>query len=110
MSACGVTVIAMSRIGRFTFTAPLWLHPGGDWHFLTVPVEISEDITELTPRRRGFGSVRVAVTVGRTAWRTSVFPDKGSGCYVLPMKKAVRTAEALSDGDKVAVTLDLADL
>ncbi|MFZ0161621.1 MAG: DUF1905 domain-containing protein [Kineosporiaceae bacterium] len=75
-----------ARIGEFEFTAPLWLHPGGEWHFVTVPEEISEDIHDLTAGlRRGFGSVRVAVTVGDTSWRTSVFPDSTSGTFLLPM-------------------------
>lgn len=98
-------------IGVFEFGSPLWLHPGGDWHFVTVPVEVGDEIAELTAgMRRGFGSVRVKVTVGRTTWRTSVFPDKGKGTFVLPVKQAVRTAERLGDGDDVLVRLSLLDL
>ncbi|MEZ5231631.1 MAG: DUF1905 domain-containing protein [Acidimicrobiales bacterium] len=59
---------------------------------------------------RGFGSVRVEATIGATVWRTSVFPDRGSGCYVLPLKQAVRKAEGLLDGDPATVTLRLVDL
>lgn len=54
---------------------------------------------------RGFGSVRVEATVGGTTWRTSVFPDSRGGSYVLPVKRAVREAEDLDDGDQVTVTL-----
>lgn len=50
---------------------------------------------------RGFGSVRVEATVGGTTWRTSVFPDSRGGSYVLPVKRAVREAEDLDDGDQV---------
>ena len=100
-----------ARIGEFEFTAPLWLHQGGSWYFVTVPEEISEDIRDLTVGlRHGFGSVRVAVTVGRTSWRTSVFPDSTSGTFVLPVKKSVRTAEGLAAGAGVEITLELADL
>jgi len=98
-------------VGVFEFSSPLWMHPGGDWHFVAVPVEVSDDIAELTAGvRRGFGSVRVAVTVGETSWRTSVFPDTGKGAFVLPMKKAVRDAEGLTDGDDVRIRLALLDL
>lgn len=98
-------------VGDFAFTAPLWLHAGGDWYFVSVPVEVSDDIADLTAgRRRGFGSVRVMVTVGCTSWRTSVFPDKGLRAFVLPMKKAVRDAEGRHDGDDVPIRLSLLDL
>lgn len=101
-----------TSIGVFEFTAPLWLHPGADaWHFISVPAEISDDISDLTAGfRRGFGSVRVAVTVGRTSWRTSVFPDSRQGTYMLPVKKEVRRAERLAPGDAVRTRLELVDL
>jgi hypothetical protein len=102
----------MTSIGVFEFTAPLWLHPGADaWHFLSVPREISADISDLSAGvRRGFGSVRVAVTVGGTSWRTSVFPDSRQGTYLLPVKKEVRKVERLTAGDAVRARLELIDL
>jgi len=102
----------MTRIGTFAFAAPLWLHPGADgWHFVTVPQDLSDDIRDLTAgHRRGFGSVRVAVTVGATAWRTSVFPQSSTGCFLLPMKHAVRAAEGLQVDGAVEVTLEILDL
>lgn len=102
----------VTSIGVFEFTAPLWLHPGADaWHFLRVPPEISDDISDLSAGpRRGFGSVRVAVTVGGTSWRTSVFPDSRQGTYLLPVKKEVRKAERLTAGDAVRTRLELIDL
>ena len=80
----------------------------GAWCFVTVPRELSEEIHDLTTARaprRGFGSVRVEVTLGGTRWQTSVFPDAGSGCFVLPVKKAVRRQEDLEPGDLVEVML-----
>ena len=53
----------------------------------------------VTTPPRGFGSVRVEVTLGETTWRTSVFPEAASGCFVLPVKKAVRRAEGVDPGD-----------
>jgi hypothetical protein len=102
----------MTRIGTFAFSAPLWQHPGADgWHFVSVPAEISDDIADLTAStRRGFGSVRVTVTVGSTTWQTSVFPDSKSGTYLLPMKKSVRTAEQLVAGAAVEAQLEIVDL
>ena len=102
----------VTRIGTFEFAAPLWQYPGeGGWHFVSLPAEISSDITDITAgSRRGFGSVRVAVTVGVTSWRTSIFPDSKTGVYLLPVKKAVRVAEHLEAGDQVQAQLHLADL
>ena len=102
----------MARIGTFEFGAPLWQYPGADgWHFVSLPAEVSGEITEITPGvRRGFGSVRVDVTVGATSWRTSIFPDSKTGTYLLPVKKAVRVAEHLETGDEVWAQLQVADL
>lgn len=74
------------------------------WYFLTVDPELSDEIRERTVRA-GFGSVRVRATIGATTWETSVFPDKASGCYVLPVKAAVRRAEAIDDGTTVTARL-----
>jgi hypothetical protein len=57
-------------------------------------------------KRRGFGSVKVAVTIGDSRWKTSLFPQK-SGGWFLPVKKPVRLAEGLEYGDEVTVELEL---
>ena len=103
---------ADSRCGRLDpmeptleFSAALWLHPKGSWVFLTVPDDESEDIRELAPVIGGFGSVRVRVTVGGSQWLTSVFPQRNDGPFVLPIKKPIRTKEAIDVGDTVDVEL-----
>lgn len=96
---------------RFRFTAPLWQWNGdGGWFFVTLPDTATADIREIPRMPRGFGSVRVRVTVGDTTWSTSLFPDTKLGSYLLPMKKAVRSAERLDEGDDVHITLDVLDL
>ena len=100
-----------------TFTAPLWQWQpreqrgdGGAWFFVTVPRELSEDIRDqLTGPPKGFGSVRVSVEAGESRWETSVFPDSDTGCFALPVKKAVRVAEQVDDGDELTVTLLVRD-
>jgi len=97
-------------VEEFGFTSELWRWPAQDaWRFVTVPAELAEGIRLSSGPPRGFGSVRVEATVGATTWRTSVFPDAALGTYVLPMKRAVRQAEGLQDGDLVTVTLRLLD-
>jgi len=79
------------------------------WFFTAVPPELSAEIREIPRPYRGFGSVRVRARVGGSEWRTSIFPDSSSGSYVLPLKKAVRTAERLVDGGPVSVRLEVLD-
>jgi hypothetical protein len=81
--------------------------------FVRIPPETAEAIVahaferrlELG-KRRGFGSVKVTVALGESRWQTSLFPNK-DGSWFLPVKKAVRVAEGLMDGDEVAVELEL---
>jgi hypothetical protein len=95
---------------RFSAELWPWQARADSWWFVTVPEELSADIAELPRPVRGFGSVRVRVTIGGSAWQTSVFPDSTSGCYVLPVKKAVREKEQLGPGDVVDVVLALVDV
>ena len=102
----------MERSETFEFTASLWRYPGeGGWHFVSLPPELGDEITELTAgSRAGFGSVRVSATVGATSWRTSIFPDSKTRSYVLPVKKEVRDAEKLGPGDNVRARIQIVDL
>lgn len=85
--------------------AELWLHNSGSWVFVTVPEDESDEIHHVAPHPGGFGSVRVQVAIGETIWRTSVFPNAKTGCFVLPIKKAVRTAEQIDVDDVAQVQL-----
>ena len=97
---------------KLQFSAQLWQWEGqgAAWFFVTVPAEWSERIRDI-PRepRPGFGSLRVQATIGSTTWGTSIFPDSKTRCYMLPVKKAVRSAEALAPGVETSVTLQLLD-
>ncbi|HEX9087807.1 MAG TPA: DUF1905 domain-containing protein [Arthrobacter sp.] len=93
----------------YAFTARLWLYPGeAGWHFLTVPEEVAAEIrAETVTLRRGFGSVRITARIAGHSWSTSLFPDSNSGSYLLPVKKAVRTAAGIGTGDQVTVQLEV---
>lgn len=99
----------------FRFRAELWMHTGeAAWYFVTLPHDVADAIADEVDERadsakRGFGSVRVVVTIGDTTWSTSVFPDKALQSYVLPVKKQVRAAEDLDDGSEVEIALELVD-
>lgn len=93
----------------YLFDAELWLwdaRQSDSWTFLQLPEDASAEIREIASAHpRGFGSVKVTATIGGTVWRTSIFPGKNA--YVLPVKKAVRTAEGIEAGDTVAVRVEL---
>jgi uncharacterized protein DUF1905 len=96
------------------FEAELWIWDARRdeaWTFVSLPTGASEEIRELTGgRRRGFGSVRVRATIGTSRWTTSIFPDSARNAFVLPVKRAIRTAQALAAGDRATVTVELIDL
>lgn len=79
-----------------------------NWFFTALPAELSAEIREIPRPTRGFGSVRVRARIGESRWLTSIFPSS-DGTYVLPLKKAVRTAESLSDGVHVTAHLEVLD-
>ena len=79
--------------------------PGG-WFFLTVEGQAAMEVRYAAlGRTGGFGSVRVTARIGGTEWRTSLFPDRKSGGYVLPLKAEVRRRECLEAGQDVMVAL-----
>jgi hypothetical protein len=93
------------------FEAKVWqwdARRADTWTFVSLPADATEEIRERAGgSHRGFGSVRVRVMVGGSRWATSIFPDRASGTYVLPIKRAVREAEGLDVGDSATVTVEL---
>jgi hypothetical protein len=99
-----------------SFTAPLLVwktEKYGDIGYVRIGGAAAEAISthELVRRlelgrRRGFGSVKVDVAVGKSRWSTSVFPQRDGGWF-LPVKKAICRAEGIEPGDKVRVRLEL---
>lgn len=88
------------------FTARLWRWKEGSWHFITVPEAVSDEIDALVGEATGgFGSVRVEVTVGGSTWQTSLFPSSEEAAFVCPVKRPVRTAEGVEEGDDLRVRL-----
>jgi len=97
-------------MARYTFDATLWVWEAhdGSWHFVTFPTDIADEIEDLQSEpRRGFGAIKVRVTIGGTTWTTSAFPSRDHQSLILPIKAAVRAAEALASGDTVVVAVDL---
>jgi hypothetical protein len=95
----------------YIFSEELWLYKGeGAWYFITLPIEYADEIKSIAnPLKRGFGSIKVKVTIGKSTWNTSIFPDLKSKSYMLPIKKEIRIANKLRAGDTPKVEITLRD-
>ncbi len=91
-------------------TEKVWIYPGefANWHFVTLTKKVGQEIKETHGKNaRGFGSLPVEVTIGQTTWKTSIFPDKRAGSYLLPLKAQVRKKEDIEAGETVAFEITL---
>ena len=89
------------------FEGEVWYWRGpAPFHFITVPEEPSAAIHALSPVvTYGWGMIPVRVRIGRTMWKTALFPKDGR--YLVPIKDAVRAAEHLAVGDAVRIELSV---
>lgn len=94
---------------EFPLDGEVWRWKGDSaWHFVTLRPELGNEIRDAAAViPRGFGSVRVRVTIGTTTWSTSVFPDRESGSFILPLKKDVRSREGIIEGDRIRGVLEI---
>lgn len=92
---------------RIEFSGAIWYWRGpAPFTFVTVPEDESRDLKAVSAAvTYGWGMIPVTASIGATTWRTALFPK--DGCYVLPVKAAVRKAEALDVGDVVTARLEL---
>lgn len=93
----------------FPFKAKVWLYDGAaGWHFVTLPITLAKTIRELFDEyKKGWGSIPVRVTVNQLSWKTSIFPDKKSQSYLLPLKSDVRKKLKISEGDTLNVVIEV---
>lgn len=100
-----------------TVTTPLWRWQSATapaaWYFLTIEGDAADAVRvaamtgQWVDGRRGFGSARVEARIGDSIWKTSVFPHRESGGWLLPVKAAIRRAERLVEDEAVTVTVSL---
>ena len=92
---------------QLEFEGEIWFWKGpAPWYFVTVPdalclylKAISREVTY------GWGMIPVQVRIGKSAWKTSLWPRDGR--YIVPIKTHVRKAESLEEGQTIAVRLDV---
>jgi len=96
--------------GVYTMQSEVWLYPGetAAWHFVSLPKKEAQEISRTHPRvRTGFGALPIRVTIGQTTWKTSIFPDKRSDTYLLPLKAEIRRKEHIIKGEKVRFSIEI---
>jgi len=72
------------------------------WTYMPIPLNKVPDV-----KPGGWGSIPVNVTIGKTTWRTSMFPIKKDN-YFIPIKKSVRVKESVAVGDTVTIKYTVA--
>lgn len=83
----------------------VWRGPA-PFYFVPLPEEQSRDLKAISRQvTYGWGVIPVYARIGRTEWKTSLFPKEGR--YLVPLKDAVRKAERLEEGDQVDVSLEI---
>ena len=89
------------------FNGKIWYWRGPAPHyFVTVPEEQCRDLKAISKLvTYGWGMIPVHVQIGKTVWKTSLFPKDGS--YIVPIKAIARKAENLQEGDQVVVRLEV---
>ncbi|WP_151804993.1 DUF1905 domain-containing protein [Acinetobacter bereziniae] len=79
----------------------------GGWHYVIVPKKQAMEIKNYLLQRESWGLVSVTVTVGQSVWKTSIFPDKQSEGYLLPLKAEIRNKEKIYLGDRILFSIAL---
>ena len=92
---------------NFTFDGPIWFWKGpAPWYFVTIPTEHSREIKAISGLvTYGWGVIPVSVQIGKTTWKTSLFPKDDH--YIVPIRASVRKAEQLAEGDSVTIQLQV---
>lgn len=74
--------------------------------FVAVPEEQSREIKAISASvTYGWGVIPVRVRVGKTEWKTSLFPKDGR--YLVPIKMLVQKSENLKVDDRVVIQLEI---
>lgn len=78
----------------------------GPFYFVTVP---EAEAREIKAAERlvtyGWGMIPVEVRIGKTAYRTALWPK--DGLYVVPLRAAVRKPEGIEEGDTIQIRLEI---
>jgi hypothetical protein len=89
------------------FCEKIWLWRGpAPWYFVTVPAQQCHELKAISGLvTYGWGMIPVVVRIGKSEWKTSLFPQDDR--YVVPIKASVRKAEGIAEGDEVTLRLEV---
>ncbi|MBI2331878.1 MAG: DUF1905 domain-containing protein [Chloroflexi bacterium] len=74
--------------------------------FVAVTDKQSQDIKSVSKLvTYGWGVIPVRVRIGKTEWKTSLFPK--DGLYLVPIRMSTQKAENLKEGDNVTIQLEV---
>jgi hypothetical protein len=92
---------------NFEFSGIIWFWKGpAPWFFVTIPPQESQEIKAISSFvTYGWGVIPVQVRIGKTEWKTSLFPK--DDLYLVPLKASVRKAEKIEEGDEVTIQLQV---
>jgi hypothetical protein len=72
--------------------------------FVAVPEKPSRDLKAISALvTYGWGVIPVHVRIGKTEWKTSLFPKEGR--YLVPIRMSVQKSESLEVGDIVVIQI-----
>lgn len=92
---------------EFEFNGTIWFWRGpAPWFFVSMPEKESSDLKQISNSvTYGWGVIPVHVQIGKTEWKTSLFPK--DDLYLVPIRASVRKAEHLDEGDEVTIRLEV---
>lgn len=92
---------------KFEFDGKIifWRGPA-PWYFVAMPAKESRALQAISNLvTYGWGVIPVIVRIGKTEFKTSLFPKDGR--YLVPIRADVRKRLDLDKGDKVSVRLEI---
>lgn len=97
----------LEYIMNLEFSGKIWYWRGpAPFYFVTIPQEQSDDIKFISKEvTYGWGVIPAIVIIGDTEYKTSLFPKDGK--YLVPIKAAVRKAEALELDDEISLKVEI---
>ena len=76
--------------------------------FVAVPDAPSRELRAIASAvTYGWGVIPVTARIGKTAFKTSLFPKDGR--YLVPIKKSVQLAERIDAGDTVTIQMEVGE-
>ena len=95
------------KIG-FQFNGSIWQYSTlkGSWYFVSLPMEIAEEIREnLKWQEEGWGRLKATAKINHAEWETAIWFDTKMKTYLLPLKADIRRKEKLDIGNSVSIIL-----